>query len=169
MAVASSGILPTVNAFVAYRRSEDNSPYKWGSQESESVSYGWGVSWNIFDQLRTWTGRAKAKASVRVAEYQLEQAQNDIKVEIRQLHNLMVEAKERAQTSREAIEEALENLRLAQERFRVGAGTTLDVITAQVSLARSRAQEVQAMCDFLIAKARMQRAVGAVSVASGGS
>ena len=33
---------------------------------------------------------------------------------------------------------SLEELRLAQERFRVGAGTTLDVIVAQANLARTR-------------------------------
>ena len=169
VASATTGFYPTLNAFVNYTRYENNSPYRFGSQESESFTSGWGVSWDIFDKMRTWTGRAKAKANVRIAEYQLEQAHNDIRVEIRQLHNLMVEAREKAQTSREAIEESLENLRLAQERFRVGAGTTLDVIVAQVSLASSRAEEVQAMCDFLIAEARMQRAVGRLTFLGGNS
>ena len=49
---------------------------------------------------------------------------------------------------------------MASERFRVGAGTTLDIILAQTNLANSRAQEVQAMCDFLISQTRMYRAVG---------
>ena len=45
----------------------------------------------------------------------------------------------------------------------MGAGTALDVIMAQVNLANSRAQEVQAVCDFLIAKAQLDRAVGRLS------
>ena len=51
-------------------------------------------------------------------------------------------------------------MRLAQERFRVGAGTQLDRITAEMNLASARAEEVQAVCDYLIARARLWRAVG---------
>ena len=113
--------------------------------------------------MQTINGRSKAKANVRIAEYELEQARLNAQVEIRQLHNGLVEARERANVSRETIEQSNEELRLAQERFRVGAGTALDVIMAQVNLANSRAQEVQAVCDFLIAKAQLDRAVGRLS------
>ena len=112
--------------------------------------------------MRTWTGRSKAKANARIAEYEFEQARMNVQVEIRQLHTTLVEAAERADVSRETIVQSQEELRLAQERFRVGAGTTLDVIVAQVNLANSRGQEVQAMCDFLIAESKLNRAVGRV-------
>ena len=59
-----------------------------------------------------------------------------------------------------AIEQAQEELRLAQERFRVGAGSTLERINAEVNLSSARADEVEAICDFLINKARLERAVG---------
>lgn len=161
---ASSGLYPSLNLFGRYSRSDNESPYKFGSQVSESVVYGYSVNWNIFDRLRSWTGRSQAKANVRIAEYELEQARLNVQVEIRQLHNILTEAAKRAAVSRETIIQSQEELRLAQERYRVGAGTTLDIIAAQVNLANSRAQEVQAMCDFLIAKARLERAVGRVHV-----
>lgn len=157
---AESGLYPSVSLFGNYNRSDNESPYKFGSQISDSFSYGYQVSWNVFDRLSTWTNRSRAKANARIAEYELEQARMNVQVEIRQLHNSLVEARERVNVSRETIEQSAEELRLAQERFRVGAGTTLDVITAQVNLASARAQEVQAKCDFLIAEAQMDRAVG---------
>lgn len=157
---ASAGLYPTLNVFGRYSRSNNESPYKFGSQISESTTFGYSVNWNIFDRLRTWTNRQQAKANVRISEYELEQARMNAQVEIRQLHNTLVEASERANVSRETIKQSQEELRLARERFRVGAGTTLDVIMAQVNLASSRAQEVQAICDFLIAEAKMDRAVG---------
>jgi len=157
---ATAGLYPSLNLFGRFSRSDNESPYKFGSQVSNSTTYGYSVNWNIFDRLRTWTGRSKAKANVRIAEYELEQARMNVQVEIRQLHFTLLEASKRAAVSRETIIQSQEELRLAQERFRVGAGTTLDVIVAQVNLANSRAQEVQAMCDFLIAKSKMYRAVG---------
>ena len=157
---ASSGLLPSVDLFASFNRYNNESPYIFGAQKSGSTTFGYSVSWNIFDRMQSLTSRSKAKANARIAEYELEQARMNVQVEIRQLYNSQVEARERANVSHETIVQSEEELRLAQERFRVGAGTTLDVIVAQVNLANSRAQEVQAMCDFLIAETQMQRAVG---------
>jgi len=157
---AASNLYPRIDLFANYNRSDNESPYKFGAQLSESTAFGYSVSWAIFDRMQSWTSRSKAKANARIAEYEMQQAEMNVQLEIRQLHNSMVEARERAHVSRETIAQSQEELRLAQERFRVGAGTTLDIIVAQVNLANSRAQEVQAQCDFLIAQAMMNRAVG---------
>jgi len=166
---ASSNLLPRIDLQVSHTRYTNDSPYKFGSQKSSSTSWGYSVSWNIFDRMQTLTSRSKAKANARIAEYELEQARLNAQVEIRQLFNTMVEARERAKVSRETIEQSKEELRLAQERFRVGAGTTLDIIVAQANLANSRVQEVQAMCDFLIGQSKMDRAVGRTSHFSQGN
>jgi outer membrane protein len=164
---ASANLLPRVDVFAGFNSYNNESPYIFGAQKSGATTFGYSVSWNIFDRMQSITGRSKAKANARIAEYQLEQARMNVQVEIRQLHNSLVEARERAHVSRETIVQSEEELRLAQERFRVGAGTTLDVIVAQVNLANSRAQEVQAMCDFLIAETMMERAVGRLDKWSG--
>jgi outer membrane protein TolC len=75
----------------------------------------------------------------------------------------MVEARERADVSRETIAQSQEELRLATERFRVGAGTTLDLIRAQNNLASARAEEVRAVVEFMAAKVQLDRAVGRFS------
>ena len=160
---ASSNFWPRVDLFVNYSRSDNESPYKFGSQVSDNTSFGYQVNWNVFDRLQTLTGRSKAKANARIAEYELDQSRLNVQVEIRQLHNTMVEARERAGVSRETITQSEEELRLAQERFRVGAGTTLDIIVAQANLANARGQEVRATCDFLMARAQLHRATGRLS------
>lgn len=164
---ARGSLFPSLDVYGNYGRDNNESPYKFGAQVSEATSYGYSVSWNIFDRLQTYSGISRAKAGARIAEYQLEQARLNVQVEIRQLHNALVEARERAGVSRETIVQSEEGLRLAQERFRVGAGTALDVIVAQVNLTSARAQEVQAKCDFLIARASLDRALGRRNAAAG--
>ncbi len=164
---ARGSLFPSLDVYGNYGRDNNESPYKFGAQVSEATSYGYSVSWNIFDRLQTYSGISRAKASARIAEYQLEQARLNVQVEIRQLHNALVEARERASVSRETIVQSEEGLRLAQERFRVGAGTALDVIVAQVNLTSARAQEVQAKCDFLIARASLDRALGRRNAVAG--
>lgn len=160
---ATSGLWPSLDVSARYSRYDNESPYRFGSQTSESISWGYAVNWNVFDRLQTWTSRSKAKANARIAEYELDQARLNVQVEIRQLHNALVEARERAKVSRETIVQSEEELRLAQERFRVGAGTTLDIIVARANLANARGQEVQAKCDFLMARAQLERATGRLS------
>ena len=165
---ATSAAWPNLDVFASHDRYENDSPFRFGSSRSASTTFGWTASWNIFDRLQTWTGRSQAQANARIAEYQLQQAKLNVQVEIRQLHNSLVEAREKAHLSREMIIQSEEELRLAREMFRVGAGTTLDIILAQANLANSRAQEVQAMCDFLIARTQMYRAVGRANTWAGG-
>jgi outer membrane protein TolC len=157
---ASGALLPRLDVYARYNRSYNESPYRFGSQESESILWGGQVSWSIFNRFQNWTSRSQAKARARIAEYQLEQAELDAQLEVRQYHNAMREAIERHNVSTETVVQAEEELRLAQERFRVGAGTQLDRITAEVNLASARADVVQAVCDYLISRARLYRAVG---------
>lgn len=160
---ATSSAYPSVDLFASYTRYSNDSPYKFGSQDSDNTSFGYRVNWNVFDRWQTWAGRSKAKANARIAEYELDQSRLNVQVEIRQLHNLATEARELARVSAETIVQSEEELRLAQERFRVGAGTTLDIIVAQANLSSARGQEVQAKCDFLVAQAQLHRAVGRLS------
>jgi outer membrane protein TolC len=55
---------------------------------------------------------------------------------------------------------AQEDLRLAQERYRVGAGTLLDIINAQVNVTRAKTTLVQAKYDSMIAQASLEAAMG---------
>lgn len=164
---ATSAAWPSLDVYLNHTRYENDSPFRFGSSKSASTTYGWSASWNVFDKLLTWTGRSQAKANARIAEYQLQQAKLNVQVEVRQLYNSLVEARERAHVSQETIIQSEEELRLARERFRVGAGTTLDIILAQANLTNSRAQEVQAMCDFLIFQTQMYRAVGRTNAWAG--
>lgn len=157
---ASGALLPRVDAFGRFSRSNNESPYRFGSQTSESWVFGAQASWDIFNRYQNWTNRSKARAQARIAEYQMQQAELDAQLEVRQFHNAMRNAMEKHRVSEETIVQAEEELRLAKERFRVGAGTQLDRITAEVNLASARADEVQAVCDYLIARVQLYRAVG---------
>jgi outer membrane protein TolC len=162
-AAATGALLPRLDIYARYSRSYNESPYRFGSQESESILWGGQISWDIFNRFQNWTGRSRARAQARIAEYQLEQTELDAQVEVRQYHNAMREAVEKHNVSTETVIQAEEELRLAKERFRVGAGTQLDRITAEVNLASARAEVVQSVCDYLIARVRLNRAVGRLS------
>jgi len=157
---AASGLLPSLRLFGRYSRYTSETRYQFGGNESGSASWGYSIDWNIFDRFQTLSGRSRAKVQQRIAEYNLDQAQLDAQLEVRRLFNSKVESRERLTLSRETIANANEELRLAQERFKVGAGTMLEQITAQVNVATALSDEVQAVCDYLIASLQLDRAIG---------
>ena len=69
-------------------------------------------------------------------------------------------AREVISLSNDNIVAAEESLRLAEERYRVGSGTLLDVFTAQEALARAKSDLAGAQYDYLIAQATLDGALG---------
>ena len=57
-------------------------------------------------------------------------------------------------------EEAEEALRLATARNGAGTGTQLDVLSAETSLTQARSTQVQALHDYDVTRARLERAIG---------
>jgi outer membrane protein len=70
------------------------------------------------------------------------------------------QARQRLDLATETVAAAEENNRLAQERYRVGAGTILETIEASASLTSAQASQIDAAVEYLINRADLQRATG---------
>ena len=57
-------------------------------------------------------------------------------------------------------EQADEALREARARAEAGTGTQLDVLDAETSLTQARTTQIQALHDYAVARARLERAIG---------
>ena len=64
------------------------------------------------------------------------------------------------ESQKKVQEQAEEALRLATSRSRAGTGTQLDVLNAQTALTEARTTQVQALHDYEVARARLERAIG---------
>jgi len=161
VAAAKSGWWPSIGAGFNYgwsdrQMAEDLNFFK----DEYSWSIGAQVSMNLFDRFVTNSNVGRAKADLRRAEYSLEKAELDAIKEVKNLVFIMNEAKERIIVASETVEQANEDVRLAEERYRVGAGTMLETIDAQVALTQAKADVIEAKCDYLIAAADLARATG---------
>ena len=70
-------------------------------------------------------------------------------------------AKENIPTTRKAVEQGEENLRVNEERYKAQVTTITEVLDAQTLLTRARVNYFRALYDHNLAKARLQRALGA--------
>ena len=55
---------------------------------------------------------------------------------------------------------AREDLRVQQERYRVGAATILDLLTSQAALTEAEVTVIQTRFTYLIARAQLEATVG---------
>jgi outer membrane protein len=153
--VADSGNLPTVTASGAKGWSGSDFP---GDDSNWSV--GISANWNIFDSGITNAQIKQAKANMDKVSESDQQIRTGIELEVRQAYSSMKEAEARIDTSKVAVDKATEDLKASQAKYYAGAGTNLDVIDAQVALTQAETNSTQALYDYNVDKANLQKATG---------
>jgi outer membrane protein TolC len=157
---ARAGYKPSFQAYAGYEA--HNSIFS--SDLSDDV-HGWitGVqlSWDVFDGLRT-RGKVKESVALRAkAGVELDDTARRIELEVRTAYSNFIEAREVLESQKKVVEQGEEALRLASARNDAGSGTQLDVLSAQTALTEARTTQVQSLHDYEVARARLERAIGA--------
>ena len=156
---ARSGYKPTISIFGEYgdRNSQfvDDPAY-----DIHGVTTGVQATWSIFDGFLTKGKVQTAKARLAGSRVDVDNEMRSIELEVRTDYSNLIEAWETLQSQKKVQEEAEEALRLARVRNDAGTGTQLDVLSAETSLTQARSTQVQALHDYDVARARMDRAMG---------
>jgi outer membrane protein TolC len=118
------------------------------------------LNWAIFDGGNRIARYREARAALDAAVARVKAAELDLSREVEQSINNVVETQERIQAAQVAVASAQENFRLAQGRFDAGVGTILELTDAQLALTQAQNAEAQALADYRISLARLDRAVG---------
>ena len=128
----------------------------------------WGGSWNAILSLNfplfsgfSDLGRVKqAKAGLEQVKILESQVEERIKLEVKKAIFDMEEARERIEAQRENVELARANLRIAKERHRQGLMSEIELRDAQLSLTQAETDYFQALYDYDVASAFLDRAIG---------
>jgi len=128
-------------------------------------------SWNITAYARwTFWQWGKKRQLVREKEIRLVQAEDarvqvedGISLEVKDAYLRLREAKDKIGVADVAVEQAEENYRINVERFREQVATTTEVLDAQTLLTQAKSNYYNALSDFNIARANLERAMGVVT------
>jgi outer membrane protein TolC len=121
---------------------------------------GWQASWNIFDGWLVRGKVAEAAALHRKSQEELADIGRRIELDVRTAFSNLIEAKEVLESQKKVQEQAEEALRLANARSEAGTGTQLDVLNAQTALTIARSTQIEALHDYSVARAKLDRAMG---------
>ncbi|HSF29881.1 MAG TPA: TolC family protein [Candidatus Tectomicrobia bacterium] len=102
----------------------------------------------------------EAAANLASAQASEEITAQNIVLEVQQSFVDLVAARERIRTAEVLLTQARENLDLAQGRYQVGVGPLIDVTDAELALTQAESENIQAIVDFKLSEARLQKAMG---------
>lgn len=158
--LARAGFLPTV--FTNFSYSWEGRQFAPGSRDGDYKYWTGkvGISIPLFDGMFS-IGRYKAeKAALSQVKEQSKAAEDGVVMEVRQHYYSLANALESLAAQKENVETAAENLRIAQERYKMGLLSLLDLKDAELSHIESRTQQIKALYDYNTAKTSLERAAG---------
>jgi outer membrane protein len=151
---AKRDYFPVLNGFADYTWRGQDYPLVWNWDVGLSLSF------PLYSGSLTSYQVAEARSNLIVAGANEEASRQNILLEVHQAFSNLRDAEERVQTSNVVVGQAEENLDLANGRFQAGLGTTVEQTDAQVLLTNAKTAQLQALYDYRVAAAQMQKAVG---------
>jgi len=118
------------------------------------------ASWNFWEWGKSYYGAKEKLSHLSQARYRKTQIHDRIRLEVKQAYLKTKESEKNIATVEKAIEQAKENFRINQERYREQAATSTDVLDAQTLLSRTMTNYYNALYDFKISKASLYLAMG---------
>ena len=118
------------------------------------------ASWDFWQWGRTRFGVKEKLSRLSQAKLRKEQVLDNIALEVKQAYLKVQESHKNITTIEKAIEQAKENLRITEERYKEQVSTTTDVLVAQTLLTETMTNYYNALYDFKIAKAILYRGLG---------
>src|ERR1035437_5834982 len=158
---AKAGYKPTIQVFAGYNwyNAQFTPPV-----ELDHDIHGWNaggqLSWDIFDGMLTRGKVVQAKALYEKSRTDVDDKGRQIELEVRTAYSDFIEAREVLESQQKVQEQADEALREARARADAGTSTQLDVLDAETSLTQARTTQIQALHDYAVARARLERAIG---------
>jgi outer membrane protein len=134
--------------------------YTWsGSQYplQESWNFGAAVNLSLFNGGLTTAQVGEAKANLDNLRATEEAERQNVTLEVRQATLNLGQQAESIVVADKGLQQARENLSLAEGRYKTGVGTIIELTDAQTSLVSAEASRVQALVGYRTALATLER------------
>jgi outer membrane protein len=157
--IAKSGFFPTLNLVGNYTRfSSDFGPY--GDTHRERWTIQTVASFTLWNWGNTAFKVGENKVYVTQAEDSKTKLVESITLEVKNDYLNLVVSEKNIKVSQTAIEQAEENLRMNEERYKYQVATATDVTIAVTLLTQARVNYYSALSNFNVSKATLERAMG---------
>ena len=119
-----------------------------------------GLLWTLFNGFQREQTTAQNAASFTLARAQAADTRRQLNAEMTQEVAALFAARTQIDITVANVAAAAEAVRVQQERYRLGAATLLDLLTAEANLTQAEVNQVQARYNYLIARSQLEALVG---------
>lgn len=154
-----SRALPTLNAFINYGATSFNDRFNFFNSDAqwfESSILGFDLNIPIFSSLRRSAGTSRAKIALDKAKTQLTEAEEQIRLQLKQSRSNYILAIEEYETNKEnlALAERIENKN--QIKYAEGIATSFELRQAQLQLYDAQNKHLQSMVNVINTKTTLE-------------
>lgn len=161
--VVESEFYPSLNVVGSYQRygnGGDLNGSKYRDPENWSVAAV--ATWDLWEWGRTKYARDASVSQEKQAQNALITVKDQITLEVKNAWLAVKEAEKLIAVTEMSIAQAEENYRINQERYREQVSRMTDVLDALTLLTTARASWSNALSDYRIARAGLERAMGVI-------
>jgi outer membrane protein len=126
----------------------------------ETFSWRFGLSWTLFNGFTREASQVSASVTRDNAEARAADTRRQVSALLTQELAALTTSIVQINIARDNLAAATEDLRVQNERYRVGAATILDLLTSQAALTQAQVNVVQTRFNYLIARAQVEAVVG---------
>jgi outer membrane protein len=126
----------------------------------ETFSWRFGLSWTLFNGFQREQSQVSASVASDIAAAQAGDARRQVNAQLTQQLASVFTASAQIKITGANVAAATEALRVTQERYKLGAGTLLDLLTAEANMTQAQVNQVQSRYNYLIARAQVEALVG---------
>ena len=128
----------------------------------DSWDVGVTLQFDIWNNLTTVYQTTEAQAQYEQTKDAIAMLKDGVTLEVTQSYLSFKQAKENIQLSQLSVEQADENLRVTQQKFKAGLTTNSEMLDAEIAQLQAKLQLTQALVDYELAQAKLEKAVGEV-------
>jgi outer membrane protein len=159
--VTRAGYFPRLDAFANVTYANPNQRI-FPSRDQFDTTWEAGVraSWVLNDIFTTAGASAEAIAQTSALAEQKAALSDGLRVEVASAYAEMSKAASSIETSERQLAAAEESMRVRTELFRAGRATSVDLVDAENAVTRARLQQLNARVGAVVAKTRLEHALG---------
>ncbi len=157
---ARSEFFPTINLAGNYDRYSDDFTTSGGVKFNDRWTIQALTTFTLWNWGNTAFKVGENKVKVTQAEDLKIQQIESITLEVKNDYLNLLTAEKNINVTEKAIEQAEENLRMNEERYKYQVATQTEVLDAVTLLAQARVNYYGALSDFNVAKAQLERSMG---------
>jgi outer membrane protein TolC len=144
--------LPRLNAFGSYEM-YDNTLFQ---ADASGYLVGAQLSWDIFQGSKRLGKVQKSKAEFEKSKFEYAQYVSKSNLELNKAKRMLMDAENKLQLSKLALNQSEESLRIRTNRFKEGLEKTTDLLTTETQFAQKQLEYFQTIFEYNYAQAYVQ-------------